>query len=280
MLVHLSGAPRATRSPAPPVALAVVGDYDAAFPPHRATDAAVAHAAAALGVAVDLRWVPTPEVAAAPATLGALLGHAVWIAPGSPYRSMDGALRAIRHARETGLPLLGTCGGFQHVVLEYARHVLGVADAQHAEYVAAGSAPGGTDPYASALFVTPLSCSLVGRAMPVRLEPASRAAAWYGATDAVEQYYCNFGLNPAYEATLEAGGLRIVGRDADGEARVLELPTHPYFVATLFVPSLTSTPERPHPLVLQLLASARPATDAGLPPGSRATSPRGRNDTA
>ena len=63
-----------------------------------------------------------------------------WIAPGSPYRSMNGALRIIRYAREHDVPLLGTCGGYQHVVLEYARNVLGFADAAHAEYELSDSA--------------------------------------------------------------------------------------------------------------------------------------------
>src|SRR5215471_8328348 len=58
---------------------------------------------------------------------------AVWVVPGSPYRSMDGALAAIRYARENGLPFLGTCGGFQHALIEYARNVCGMSDAAHAE---------------------------------------------------------------------------------------------------------------------------------------------------
>jgi CTP synthase (UTP-ammonia lyase) len=91
---------------------------------------------------------------------------------------MDGALAAIRVARTTVCPFVGTCGGCQHVVIEYARHVLGVVDdAQHAEY----------DPYASRLFITPLSCSLAGRTMRVFLIPGSRSHASYGCAVADEQ---------------------------------------------------------------------------------------------
>jgi CTP synthase (UTP-ammonia lyase) len=71
-----------------------------------------------------------------------------------------------------------------------------------------------------------------------------------------EQYYCQFGLNPAYQATIHEGGLRIVGFDDDREARIVELPDHPFFVGTLFVPPLTSTPERPHPLIVAYLQAA------------------------
>lgn len=233
------------------VHVAVLGDRDRTFAPHRATDAALAHAAAAHALDVCARWVSTEAVGMdAAATLGAF--DAVWVAPGSPYRSLDGALRAIRYARELGVPLLGTCGGFQHVVLEYARHVMRFDDAHHAEY----------EPYASRLFVTPLSCSLVGQAMAVRLDPASHTAAWYRQPAVTEQYYCNFGLNPAYESALHAAGLRIVGRDAAGEARVVELPGHPFFVATLFVPQLGSAPECPHPLVVAFVQAARRHAEA------------------
>jgi CTP synthase (UTP-ammonia lyase) len=227
------------------IVLGIVGDYDDAFVPHRRTTEAVGHAAHALDLAAEASWIPTPEcdTDAARRLAGC---DGVWIAPGSPYASTRGALEAIRACRLNGIPTLATCGGCQHVIIEYARSVLGYVDAEHAEH----------DPYASALFVTPLSCSLVGKTMAVRLEPGSAIAEIYGRTDVEEQYYCNFGLNPAHEGTVHEGGLRIVGRDADGEPRLFTLPAHPFFVASLFVPSLTSTRERPHPLITAFLRAA------------------------
>jgi CTP synthase (UTP-ammonia lyase) len=223
----------------------VVGDFDPEFPPHLATSSALEHSAAALGVSVDIRWHATDSLV--DADLGQVLGDdALWCAPGSPYKSLDGALRAVRFAREGDVPLLGTCGGFQHVVLEYARNVLGFADAQHAEY----------DPYASELFITELSCSLAGQEMTVELSGGSRAAQLYGRTQTRERYYCNFGLNPEHRRLLHDGGLRVVGVDGDGEARVLELPDRRFFIATLFVPQLSSSPESPHPLVTAYLQAA------------------------
>ena len=115
------------------------------------------------------------------------------------------------------MPLLGTCGGFQHVVLEYARNLIGFRDAQHAEY----------DPYASTLFITPLSCSLAGQTMSVRLRDDTMASKAYGRATAPEHYYCNFGLNPAYLGTIVQAGLAVSGTDSDGEPRVLELPSNP-----------------------------------------------------
>jgi CTP synthase (UTP-ammonia lyase) len=216
--------------------IAIVGERIAGFPPHAATDAAIAHSAAALGVQVDARWIATDE------ELPAV--DAIWCAPGSPYRSLDGALAALRHGREQGVPTLGTCGGCQHMLLEFARDVLGIADAQHAEY----------DPYASRLFVTPLTCEVAGRTMHVTLDPASRL--YGGETDVQEQYYCNFGLNPEYRAQLDAAGFRIMGVDADGDARVFELDEHPFYVATLFVPQMRSEAARPHPVVTEFVAAA------------------------
>jgi CTP synthase (UTP-ammonia lyase) len=241
-----------------PVTIAIVGDRDPSNVTHRATEASLDHVGAGLPLDLDHRWVPTPALAAdARSELAGDSG--VWIAPGSPYASMEGALAAIRLAREEGVPLLGTCGGFQHVVIEFARNVLGIRDAQHAEY----------DPHASTLFVTPLSCSLVGRRMQVLLEPGSTAARCYGATSAHEAYHCNFGLNPEHQGRLHAGGLRVAAVDDDGEARILEIPGHPFYVATLFVPQTGSTAERPHPLVTAFARAAarraeRPRADYPL----------------
>jgi CTP synthase (UTP-ammonia lyase) len=228
--------------------IGVIGDYDANFPPHVATNAALKHVAQALGIDIEANWIATDGVPPLVAEI-ATTHHGFWIAPGSPYRSMDGALRVIQYAREQGIPLLGTCGGFQHIVLEYARAVLHFKDAQHAEY----------DPYASTLFVTPLSCALAGKKMGITIQEGSLAHKFYRATHIEEQYYCNFGLNPAYQGALEEGGLKISGADDDGEARIVELPHHRFFIGTLFVPQILSTPQQPHPLLLAYVQSAAQA---------------------
>jgi CTP synthase (UTP-ammonia lyase) len=216
--------------------IAIVGERIAGFPPHVATDDAIAHSAEALGVEVLAQWVATDEPLPA--------ADAIWCAPGSPYRSLDGALAALRLGRERGVPTLGTCGGCQHMLLEFGRNVLGFDDAQHAEY----------DPSASRLFVAPLTCEVAGRTMQVTLDPVSRL--YGGATEVEEQYYCNFGLNPDYREQLDAAGFRITGVDADGDARVFELDDHPFYVATLFVPQMRSRPRRPHPVVTEFVAAA------------------------
>jgi CTP synthase (UTP-ammonia lyase) len=237
--------------------IGVIGEFDPGHPTHPATDDALGHSAAALGTQVEVMWVSTADIVGDGVDAMPLDGFdGLLIAPGSPYRSLDGALTAIEHARTKGVPLLGTCGGFQHVVLELARNVLGLADAHHAEY----------DPDASTLFVTPLSCSLAGQTMAVDIRPDSRAGEAYGTTSADERYYCNFGLAPERVDDLVAAGLRVTGTDEHGEVRIVELPGQPFYVATLFVPQTSSTPVRPHPLVTAFVAAAaeQPAEPARI----------------
>lgn len=224
------------------VCIGVIGDYESTNETHLATTAAVQHAGADRGLAAEVKWVPTQQVEdSSEEALAGLDG--LIIAPGSPYRSLSGALTAIEHARVHDVPLLGTCGGFQHVVLEFARNVAGFHDAQHAEY----------DPYASTLFITPLSCSLIGQTMTVHIHDNTQASSAYRKAMVAERYYCNFGLNPAYLDTIVQAGLVVTGTDQDGEPRILELPGLRFFMATLFVPQTSSTTASPHPLLVALV---------------------------
>ncbi|MBS1874589.1 MAG: CTP synthase [Acidobacteria bacterium] len=220
--------------------IGVIGDFDSTHRLHGRTNDALRLAAGDC----EIRWLATdgPEQ-----ELGGL--HGFFCAPGSPYRSMDGALRMVRWARESGAPFLGTCGGAQHALIEFARGVMGMRDAGHAEY----------DPYASVLFVNRLACSLVGRAMAVELRDGSRAAAAYGERRVTENYYCNFGLNGDYRAGLEEAGMLVSGWDDGGEARVFELAGHPFFLATLFVPQDRAS-EAAHPLIRDFVRAARDGT--------------------
>ncbi len=218
--------------------IAVVGDYSETKETHRATNAELTAGE------VDFAWVGTAVVGEPSHSLGGFDG--LFISSGSPYDNMEGALAAIRFARERGVPLVGTCGGFQHVVLELVRDVLGIEDADHAE----------TNPDAEQLAVTPLACSLAGQSHPVRLVPGSRAAAIYGAERVIEPYFCSYGLNPAFEPRLEAAGLRVSGRDDNRSARVVELDGHPFFVATLYVFQARDDHTSPHPLTTAFLEAA------------------------
>ena len=205
-------------------ALALIGDYSPDVIAHRAIPQALELAGAAEGQAVSWTWVPTASIGDAARDLAGF--SAIWVVPASPYASMAGALEAIRWARTTRRPILGSCGGFQHMLIEFARHCAGVDEADHAE----------TNPTGSKLVVAPLACSLVEKTGQIRFAPGSRLRAIYGRDQATEGYHCRFGLNPAYRGALEAAGLRFTAFDDAGEPRAAELPeaAHPFFIGTLF----------------------------------------------
>jgi CTP synthase (UTP-ammonia lyase) len=124
--------------------------------------------------------------------------------------------------------------------------VLGLSDAQHQE----------TAPDATALVISRLACSLVGQQQCVRLVPGTRAQQAYGSERVVEAFRCSYGLNPAYRDRLAGGPLVVSGLGAEGEVRIVELPGHRFYVATLYVPQLSSRPEAPHPLIRAYLEAA------------------------
>ena len=190
-------------------------------------------------------WVATESIAKEPqGRLKEFQG--LWCVPASPYVSTEGALAAIRFAREQGIPFLGTCGGFQHALLEYARNVLGIKDAEHAE----------TAPEAVAPVVSLLACSLVEKQERIFLLEGSRARQIYGRAEITEGYRCRFGLNREFEPKFDDGKLKFSGRDAAGEVRVMELAEHPFFFGTLFQPERSALKGETHPLIRAFVSSA------------------------
>lgn len=223
--------------------LAIIGDYNDNFRPHKATNEAIVHSSDKFGLDISYDWVATDRIEKEFDTIISTY-KGFWIAPGSPYKSMTGALEIIKFARQNNVPTLGTCGGFQHMVIEFARNVLDITDAEHAEY----------DPYASKLVVNPLSCSLAGQTLDIEItDTNSTTYKVFGTNKIKEKYYCNFGLNPEYQNQLHDKGFKIVGTDSLNEARILELDNHPFFIATLFVPQDNSTQDKPHKLVTTFL---------------------------
>ena len=193
-------------------------------------------------IALDPYWIATPDVA------GCDLSRfdAIWLVPGSPYDSADGAIAAVRTAREQGLPFLGTCGGFQHALLEFARNVCGLSAVENAEVT----------PEADQHLIVQLECSLKGHEEAVMIVPGTRAAKISGPGRRTERYHCDYGLNSAYLERLSQGGLSFSGFDDDGRVRIAELPGHPFFVATLFQPELHGDGSQPHPIIVAMAQAA------------------------
>ena len=230
--------------PTPALHLALIGDYNPDVTAHQAIPMALQQAADVLGLNVQVQWLATDTLTSTSA-LSDFDGF--WCVPGSPYRDVDGALRAIRFAREQGRPFLGTCGGFQHAVLEYARHVLGWADAQHGELM----------PDAERAVITPLDCSLVEVNDTVRLAAYTRIAQAYGSLDIHEGYRCRYGINPTFADALLDANLIPTGHDSAGDLRAVELLDHPFFVATLFQPERAALKGITPPLAIALLKACQ-----------------------
>lgn len=222
------------------IRIALIGDYDPHVTAHQAIPVALGMAAEHTGQNVQFQWLAT-DCITADTPLDDYDGF--WCVPASPYRDMDGALRAIRFAREQQRPFLGTCGGFQHAVLEFARNVLGWEDAEHGE----------TSPDATRALLTPLTCALVEAVDSIHLVEGSLIAKAYENAEIREGYHCRYGVNPEFERQLLTRQLHAVGHDSAGDLRAVELKDHPFFVATLFQPERAALKGLLPPLVKALI---------------------------
>jgi CTP synthase (UTP-ammonia lyase) len=223
--------------------IAIIGEYYDTFVPHTALNESLDYLKAKYDF--DYEWIETLTVEKyRDEILKGFTG--IWSAPGSPFKSLDGALHAITFARLKDVPHLGTCAGFQHAVIELARSILGIKDAQHEEY----------DTMSSNLFVSRMACSLAGKTMDVFLKKDTLAHKLYGIDRAEENYYCNFGINPTFKSSLIHPQILISGVDQDEEIRIMELPSKRFFIITLFVPQTRSTIEVPHPLIKGFVEAA------------------------
>ena len=225
------------------IQIGIIGDYDGR-PSHLATQEALRHCADRLNFELNFRWLPTKLLELGTEALE--LYDGLWCSPGSPYHSMNGALNGICYAREHNLPFLGTCGGFQHAVIEYGRNVLHIKELEDNAF----------DPYAPNDFITVLSCSLVGQTRNITISRNSSVFSIYDCHEISEKYNCSFGLGKDFQNSLQNNGFQIVGRDEEGDVRIMVLPELLFYIGTLYQPQLSSTPEKPHPLILEYLRCA------------------------
>jgi CTP synthase (UTP-ammonia lyase) len=238
------------------VRIGILGDFNPEFRSHHATNHALQHAAAKLDYQVESQWIPTASTLEPGAEKRLESFDGLWASTGSPYRSFDGMLKGIEFARRRDWPFLGTCGGFQYALIECVRNVLGIADADSAE----------NNSGSNHIVIYPVACALPHQASDapklsglvpeIRLRPGSYLQSFYQQDVVVEEFFCNFEVNPEYEWAAMEAGFPVVARGAKGEIRAMESPTHRFFVATLFQPQLSSTPDHPHPLVMAFVKAA------------------------
>ena len=203
------------------IRIGLIGDYSEQQRAH----AAIPRALQAVSGGIETVWIPT-DAAGDSQALATFDGF--WCVPGMPYRDAEGAMRAIRHARITRTPFLGTSAGFQYAILEYARDVLGLSDAAHER----------THPKSAMPLISPLGCALAGVKARVRFLDGSRLRRIYNAPESTEEYHCSFGLNGRYRRLLEGRDLTVAAVDDQHEIRAVELDGHPFFFATLFQPEM------------------------------------------
>lgn len=222
--------------------IALVGDFKPEVTAHIAIPKALSLNADYIGRDLVYQWLPTIDLNGQfEQTLKSFDG--MWCVPASPYADMQGALGAIRFARENRLPFLGTCGGYQHAALEYARNVLGYENADNAEVDADATMP----------LIAPLVCALIEAEDSIELTSGSFIEKVYGKSQIAEKYHCSYGVNAEYLSIFKNSNLVFTGFDQNQDPRVLEVVNHPFFIGTAYQPERSALKNQTHPLISEFL---------------------------
>ncbi len=249
------------------VSVAVVGKYVELHDAYLSIKEALIHAGIAHQVRVDIRWVHSERLEQEP--VGSLLDgvDGILVCPGFGERGIEGKLEAARYARENKIPYLGVCLGMQIMVIEYARHVLGLLGANSTEFNVQTPQP------VISMLSEQLGIEDKGGTMrlgsyPCRLIPGTKAAAAYAVDEVMERHRHRYEFNNAYRDQLAAAGLIASGTSPDGSlVEICELVDHPFMLGSQFHPEFRSRPDRPQPLFREFVGAARQlrsAVDAGL----------------
>ena len=221
--------------------ISLLGDYDDKVEAHLAIPRAIELAANSLELDVEYEWLRSTQID----NDHLVEADAIWCVPNSPYENPLAIVDAIRLAREHEIPFLGTCGGYQHAALEFARNVLGYENAGSSE----------EDPDISMPLISALSCRLAAESGAINLNDGSRIAEIYRQTRINEEYNCGFGVNAEYLPIFEDSAMHFSGFDDDGDPRLLEIPRHRFFIGSAFQPERTAFENQSHPLIMALLES-------------------------
>ena len=238
------------------VTIALVGKYVQLHDAYLSVEESLFHAGTACGAVVHIRWIDSETVT--PENVAQKLAgcSGVLVPGGFGDRGIEGMIAAARYARESGLPYFGICLGMQIAVIEFARHVLGWADAHSTEM-----APQTTHPVID-LMPDQVGVSSKGGTLrlgqyPCVLAADSRARALYGQAEISERHRHRYEFNNDFRDRITAAGLLPVGTSPDGRlVEIVEIPAHPWFVGVQFHPEFKSRPDRPHPLFKGFVAAA------------------------
>lgn len=226
-----------------PYKIAILGDFNPIYITHHALNDSTRQIQKFLQKEIQFDWIST-DVFNPAVVFKNKLYQGLWIAPGSPYKDMQNVLNVITYARQNHIPTFGNCGGFQHMVIEFARTVCNIQGADHEE----------TNPGAKDLLIAKLSCSLVEQQEELTItDKASKLFSIIKKENLTGRYFCSYGLNENYLEVLKLNGFKPTTRSEDGQIRSFELTGHPFFIGTLFQPALTSTVSEPNPVILEFV---------------------------
>jgi CTP synthase len=236
--------------------IGVVGKYVTMPDAYLSVAESIRHAGFAVGATTKIEWLEAERV---PSEIDAdrirqLDG--IIVPGGFGERGVEGMIAAARIARDYDIPFLGICLGMQVMVVEFARHVLGLADAHSTEISLSTSAPV-IALMAEQMDITDLGGTMRLGACPAMLDEGSIVAGLYGTTVVSERHRHRYEFNSRYRGQFEAAGMRCSGNSPDGRlVEFVELAEHAFFVGTQAHPEFKSRPDRPHPLFLGLVKAA------------------------
>ncbi len=239
-----------------PVTIGIVGKYVDLPDAYLSVAEALRHAAATNDLALDLRWIPSDELTGM-LSLSYLEDLDGIVVPGGfGSRGVEGKIAAIRYAREQGIPFLGLCLGLQCAVIEFARNVLGMIEANSTEFDPTTTHPV-IDLMASQEGVEDMGGTMRLGLYAAKLEEGSLVRSLYGNELIYERHRHRWEVNNRYRRDLEEAGMRLSGLSPDGSlVEFIELGDHPFFVGTQAHPEFKSRPDVPHPLFIGLAAAA------------------------
>jgi len=238
------------------LSIGIIGKYVTMADAYLSVAESVRHAGFAIGAKTELVWLEAERVPSEIDAARIRQLDGIVIPGGFGERGIEGMIASAAIAREHNIPLLGICLGMQIMVIEYARHVLGLADAHSTEFSLTTSAP------VIALMeeqadVTDMGGTMRLGAYPAMLAEGSIVAGLYGSEVVSERHRHRYEFNARFIEDFERGGLRCSGTSPDGRlVEFVELPSHPYFVGTQAHPEFKSRPDRPHPLFYGLIVAA------------------------
>ena len=244
------------KHPRKEVTVALVGKYTALHDAYISVVEALKHGGIASRAVVNIKWVDSERVSEKNAAETFKNVDGIIVPGGFGTRGIAGMIHAIRYARENKIPFLGLCLGMQMAIVEYARNVVGWADANSAEFSKTTPHPV-IDLMPDQKGVTDLGGTLRLGAYPCHLKKGTKAAKLYGAEDISERHRHRYEVNNDFREDLSSAGLTLSGLSPDGRiVEMIELKDHPFFLATQAHPEFKSRPNRPHPLFRGFIEAA------------------------